>query len=125
MGVPHVASKDSTIMGYRIKKGTCVASNLFRILHDEALWPEPERFDPSRHLDDNGKFVKHPSLIPFSIGPRQCLGMQLANMELFLFLVSMLQKFKFQLQSGEDIDMRGRNIFTLRPYPFKLMVKHR
>lgn len=125
LGVPHVASKDGTIMGYRIKKGTCVASNLFRILHDEALWPEPERFDPSRHLDDKGKFMKHPSHIPFSIGARQCLGMQLANMELFLFLVAIFQKFTFQLQSGEDIDMRGRNIFTLRPYPFKLKIKRR
>ena len=45
-------------------------------------------------MDDNGKFVKSNRIIPFSIGSRNCLGENLARSEVFLFIVTMLQKFE-------------------------------
>ena len=36
--------------------------------YDPELWPDPERFDPTRHLNDQGEVVKSPYLIPFGAG---------------------------------------------------------
>ena len=58
---------------------------------------------PERHLDCKGCFVKSKHVIPFSIGPRHCLGEQLARMEIFIFLVSLLQKFEFHPSPDDAI----------------------
>nr|XP_039257559.1 cytochrome P450 2J2-like [Styela clava] len=120
IAIPHRAIREGTIMGYRIPKDAMVVANIFGIQNNEETWPDPEKFDPCRHLDADGKFVKMPGMIPFSIGARQCLGMQLANMELHLIVASLFQRYRFHFAGDNDIDMRGKNIFSLRPYPFKV-----
>ena len=61
---------------------------------DPDLFESPEEFMPERFLDKEGKFVKSPHVIPFSIGPRHCVGEQLAKMEIFIFLTGIVQKLK-------------------------------
>ena len=36
--------------------------------HDPIAWPDPERFDPNRHLNDQGEVVKHRNMMPFGAG---------------------------------------------------------
>jgi len=72
--------------------------------NDPKLWNEPEKFIPERHLNNGGSFVKSNHVIPFSVGPRHCIGEQLARMEVFTFLVSLVQKFEFQ-PSPNDQDL--------------------
>jgi len=74
------------------------------------LWSNPEKFLPN----------------PFSVGPRHCLGEQLARMEVFMFLVGMVQKFEFlpdpnagQLPKIEDGTLGP--LFT--PIPFTVVAK--
>ena len=42
--------------------------NLYTVHMDPVTWPEPEVFNPSRHLTEDGKFFKRDEFIPFSIG---------------------------------------------------------
>ena len=70
-------------------------SNLWAVHNDPNLWKNPEIFNPERFLDEQGNFINSNYVIPFSIGPRYCLGEQLARMEVFIFLVGMVQKFEF------------------------------
>ena len=70
-------------------------SNLWAVHNDPNLWRDPETFNPERFLDQQGNFINSNHVIPFSIGPRHCLGEQLAKMEVFIFLVGMVQKFEF------------------------------
>jgi cytochrome P450 family 2 subfamily U polypeptide 1 len=51
------AIRDTTIAGYQIPKGTLVCLNISSILMDEREWPEPQKFEPERFLDGDGKFI--------------------------------------------------------------------
>ena len=74
--------------------------NLWAVHNDPNLWKNPEIFNPERFLDEQGNFIKSNHVIPFSVGPRRCLGEQLARMEVFIFLIGMVQKFKFLPDKG-------------------------
>ena len=76
-----------------------IFANIYAVHHDPNHFPEPEKFIPERHLDENGNFLKSNRIIPFSIGSRNCLGENLARSEVFLFLVTILQKFEVKPNS--------------------------
>uniref|UniRef100_UPI00358EC488 cytochrome P450 2J2-like isoform X2 n=1 Tax=Myxine glutinosa TaxID=7769 RepID=UPI00358EC488 len=94
-GVGHYTTHDITINNYHIPKKAIVIFNLTSVLNDPGQWKSPGEFRPERFLDEEGRFQKPEAFLPFSAGPRVCLGEALAKMELFLFFTSILQKFQF------------------------------
>ncbi|KAL4634976.1 cytochrome P450 2J2-like [Arapaima gigas] len=116
----RMASKDTTVGGYFIPKGTAVMVNLTSVLFDKNEWEDPDSFNPAHFLDNNGKFVRRDAFLPFSAGKRICLGEQLAKMEVFLFFTSLLQKFNFSCLPGVEPSFEGRVGVTLTPLPFKM-----
>ena len=79
-------------------------ANISYIHYDTELWPEPEKFDPTRFLDDSGHFCL-PKLgyIPFSVGKRFCLGQSLVEKEFYLFFSGLLQKFEFEAPNNQPL----------------------
>lgn len=94
LGFFHKTNDVSTLGDYIIPKNSIIVPNLWAVHHDHETFANPDSFQPERFLDDNGNFVKSSHVIPFSVGPRHCLGEQLAKMEIFLFLTSIVQKYK-------------------------------
>ncbi|XP_066280116.1 cytochrome P450 2J1-like [Branchiostoma lanceolatum] len=103
VGVPHGTSNDTSLFGYDIPKDSLIFANLWAVLRDPEVYPEPDAFKPERFLDDKGQFNKGNTFIPFSLGRRACLGEQLARMELFLFFTSLMQHFTFKLPEGTPL----------------------
>ena len=101
-------------------------ANFWAVHNDETLWKKPEIFNPDRFLDEKGNFVRSSQVIPFSVGPRYCLGELLARMETFIFLVSLVQRFEFLPDPNEDklpdID-NGSNGALFVAKHFKLVAK--
>ncbi|CAD5224523.1 unnamed protein product [Bursaphelenchus xylophilus] len=87
--------RDVEIDGRHFKKGTIFTPQISVVMRDPKVFPEPERFNPDRFIDENGKLRQVDELIPFSIGKRICLGEGLARMELFLFTANLFNQYKF------------------------------
>ncbi|KAM3912254.1 LOW QUALITY PROTEIN: cytochrome P450 2G1-like [Leptodactylus fuscus] len=96
MNVPHTTTRDVTFKGYTIPKGTDIYPLLCTVHQDPTKLSHPDKFDPNNFLDNKGCFKKNESYMPFSAGKRVCLGEGLAKMELFLFLTTILQRFRLR-----------------------------
>lgn len=59
---------------FTIEKGSNVIFNLIMIHRNPKFFPEPDRFDPERFSDQNKQNIIPGTYIPFSIGPRGCIG---------------------------------------------------
>ncbi|KAK9521231.1 hypothetical protein VZT92_021054 [Zoarces viviparus] len=101
-GLPHYALQDISFRGYTIPKDTIIFPLLHSVLKEENKWATPQSFNPQHFLDQNDNFKKNPAFLPFAAGKRACVGESLARMELFIFLVSMLQNFTFSCAGGPD-----------------------
>jgi cytochrome P450 family 2 subfamily U polypeptide 1 len=129
LAIPHKTTNGTSLGGYLIPKGTMVIVNLWSLHHDALIWKDPFKFDPARFLDEDGKYVQPPGgdLLPFSAGPRGCMGEVLARSELFLFLSHLLQRFQFETLSGcKAPSLEGLGCGTIiHPPSYRVSVKSR
>ncbi|XP_046558218.1 cytochrome P450 2J1-like [Haliotis rubra] len=116
--LPHTVPHDVQFRGYTFPKGVQVIAMLDSVLQDPDVWGDPDNFRPDRFLDASGKIVKKDEFIPFSLGRRVCLGEAMARMELFLFLTTMIQRFKFIPVDGQMPSLDGTMGITNSPRPF-------
>ncbi|XP_013389658.1 cytochrome P450 2U1-like [Lingula anatina] len=127
MDGPHATSEATTLAGYTIPKGTIILGDLYRVLHDKNNFEDPYKFKPERWLDGDGKVIKSDKMIPFSIGPRVCLGKGLAEMESFIFFSTLLQNFTFKVPEGENPPngMEGLNAIIFSPHDYNVWAVRR
>ena len=99
--------------GMHIPAGTEILFATYAMHHDPDAWPEPEKFDPERFRSP-AKNARHPfQYLPFGAGPRSCIAMRFALMEIKIVLVRILMKYKFERspETQEPLDIHAG--FTL------------
>jgi len=127
LNLPRNAMKDISFRGYTIPKGTMIIPMLHSVLKEKNQWDTPFSFNPQHFLDHNGNFKKNPAFMVFSAGKRACPGESLARVEIYIFLVSLLQRFTLSSPGGpESVDLTPENSnFANMPRRYQLIATPR
>ncbi|XP_036265904.1 cytochrome P450 3A12 isoform X1 [Pipistrellus kuhlii] len=92
----RVCKKDVEVNGVFIPKGTVVMVPNFILQRDPKYWSEPEEFRPERFSKKNQDSINPYTYMPFGTGPRNCIGMRFALMNIKIAIVRVLQNFSFK-----------------------------
>jgi cytochrome P450 family 6 len=83
-----------------VPKGVRVLLGIHAVHHDPDYWHEPEKFNPERFMPGQREKIVPGSYMPFSMGPRHCIGMRFSLTETKLGLAKVLMNFKFEPAPG-------------------------
>jgi cytochrome P450 len=109
----RIAIEDVCIAGHVLPNQTVILISPWALQRRADLWPDPLRFDPDRFNAANRASRARDAWIPFSDGPRVCIGQHFAQLEAPLVLASLLQRADFSLLDARPI--RPDSGATLRP----------
>ena len=111
--VNRECSEDYDLNGIHIPAGTEIMIPIYVLHHDPDAWQNPEKFDPERFRGP-AKDARHAfQFLPFGAGPRNCIGMRFALMEVKIALVRILMKYKFVASPETQVPLEIREGITL------------
>ena len=95
-GMARSTATDEVLDGYLIPAGSWVEVSPWGVHHSPDVWTDPNTFDPSRFDVPSGQPPggHRYAWFPFGAGPRACIGMQLALLEVEIVLSTILQHFQ-------------------------------
>ncbi|OJJ99047.1 hypothetical protein ASPACDRAFT_120148 [Aspergillus aculeatus ATCC 16872] len=128
-GLPRIVdAQGDMIAGNWVPGGTIVSISQLAANHSSDNFTDPERFIPERHLGDP-RFANDSktAMQPFSFGPRNCIGRNLAYVEMRLILARMVFNFDMELdQPGSDWLHQECFVLWQKPsLPVKLIPRHK
>ncbi|XP_055380309.1 cytochrome P450 4d1-like [Condylostylus longicornis] len=114
--------EESVINGKTIPAGTNVGISPLQLGFDENLYPNPEEFIPERFDLATSAERKNPyAYIPFSAGPRNCIGQKFAMLEIKSVVTNVLRNFEVEYVGNEKPVLIAELILKSRdPLIFKL-----
>lgn len=111
---------------YSIPKGTTVVVATYRLHRLEQLYPNPDRFDPDNFLPERQANRHYYAFVPFSAGPRSCVGRKYAMLKLKILLSTILRNYRIYSDVSEadyklqaDIILKREEGFPIRCVPRK------
>ena len=129
LGLPHKASEDTEIGGYRIPSGTQVLGNIYSIHHDPRYWDSPHEFIPERFLPQEDEpmsaALTSQAYLPFGTGHRRCPGRRLAETTVWLHITRMMHRLRFETPDSEPLTEDEVFGLAIAPKPYSLRVTRR
>ncbi|KAF7353827.1 Cytochrome P450 [Mycena venus] len=127
--VPRVVGpSDVYISDYHVPAGTVVSIGITFIHENPEIFEMPKTFWPERWLEgEASKDVESKFFVPFSKGPRMCLGINLAWCELYLLFGNMFRKIDMEIHNTgvEDFDFQEHWLPVFRKREFHAHVRSR
>lgn len=113
--------KDTEIAGHKVAAGTHIVVVLMGVHHMNTEWDDAWEFKPERFLNGN----RHTpfSFVPFSAGPRNCVGRSFALMELRTVLATLFKSLDFTVPADQDLKLDTS--IVSRPANGRLLVQCR
>ncbi|SPO05597.1 related to isotrichodermin C-15 hydroxylase (cytochrome P-450 monooxygenase CYP65A1) [Cephalotrichum gorgonifer] len=99
--------------GYWIPEGTSVSIPQWSAYRSEINFRDPDVFDPERWLGDIRYNSDNKAVLqPFSAGPRNCIGKNLAYSEMRMILARLLWNFDLKMMPGSE-NWNDQDVFVL------------
>ncbi|XP_050299942.1 cytochrome P450 4C1-like [Anthonomus grandis grandis] len=120
------AEGDIDLGEFTIQKDCSIAINIFHLHRNEKYWPNALKFDPDRFLPERAAKIEPGSFIPFSHGPRNCIGMKFAMMEMKTILATVIRRYRLfsSYKNLEQIELDS-SIFLKPRHGYKLTLELR
>jgi len=123
LGLPRIIPEGPgvDILGRHFPAGTVLSVPTYSIHHSKEIWgPDAEEYNPDRwdHLTEKQKV----GFIPFSYGPRSCVGRNVAEMELALIVATTFRRYDFNLLQEE---LQTKEGFLRKPLECMVGIKKR
>ena len=106
--------------GYPIAPRTDVFISPYMLHRHPAFWSDPEEFRPARFAGADAEERHRFAYIPFAVGPRHCIGENIAMFEMLVHVHTMSRRFRLTRAGGEPIELDAQ--INLRPR-FSLMMR--
>jgi cytochrome P450 len=106
--LPRDSTQDVTMRDKKVKAGAIISISPWIIQRHRKLWAEPDLFDPDRWDRDDSIESQRNAYLPFSLGPRVCLGAAFALQEATLILALLARDFRFDPLEGHEPKPVGR-----------------
>jgi cytochrome P450 len=101
------ATADDRLGGHRVLAGTTVCISPWVTHRHPDFWPDGGRFDPTRFDGLDPRSLHRCAYIPFGAGPRTCIGEFMAQLEVKILVIKILQRYSLALAEGFRPVSRG------------------
>ncbi|KAK0491993.1 cytochrome P450 [Armillaria luteobubalina] len=130
LGLPHSSKKDGVQSGYFIPKNALILANIWKMLHDPAVYKNPFDFNPDRFIRTEDREPEaDPYGVAFGFGCRFCPGRMLADNSIFIVCAMVLATFNILKYSENGVvfepDVKHTAGNVSYPTPFKCVIKAR
>lgn len=123
MGLPRIVPSGPgiTIDGHHFPAGTVLSVPAYTIHHSKEIWgSDADDYNPDRWASVTDR--QRQAFIPFSYGPRSCVGRNVAEMELALSVATVFRRYDFELLQDK---MECREGFLRKPVGLMVGMKKR
>ena len=115
----EVGPGGETIAGQFIPQGCSVGTGIYSMHHNDAFFENAHEFSPERWLPEHNaesatEKAGKPAFMPFSTGPRSCIGRSLANAEVSLTIAVLLWRFDFRTSSQLNHEVGGGKAMQMK-----------
>lgn len=99
------ALRDDWVAGGHIPAGADLFISPFFLHRRADYWPDPERFEPQRFVDAEVAHRHRTAFIPFSAGPRKCIGDVFSTVEMQIHFGKIARKLRLRPVPGQKIEL--------------------
>ena len=105
--------EDDELGGFPVAARTDVFISPYLVHRHPSFWDEPEMFKPGRFAVADAEERHRFAYIPFAVGPRHCIGENLAMFEMLVHLQKMTSRFSLTRATDDPIELEAQ--INLRP----------
>jgi cytochrome P450 len=115
------ALKDDQLGDYFVPAGTEIYISPYFIHRHPDLWEDPDRFNPDRFAPEHSQGRPPLAMLPFSTGPRNCIGEFFARIEMQVHLLTIAKQLRLrfvertQPELDVGVNLRSKHDFIMNP----------
>jgi cytochrome P450 len=106
--IPRKAIKDDQLGDYAVPAGTEICISAYLIQRHPDLWEAPDRFDPERFGPERARDQHLAAMLPFSAGPRRCIGELFARIEMHVHVIMIAKSLRLRFVGGAPVEFEAR-----------------